>query len=181
MTKDQQILVAVVVGLLFVVFIYFRFLLLPINKRISATREEIDKKTEKLIEAKELSKALTDLKQYIEILKTYVAELERKVPTKPDIPELIKIISKESQNYNVKITNIVVRDIDSSANEFNEIPFSINFSTNYHDFAQFLTSIAQGRRIFSARDVILNYSPGKDTNLTGSCTILAYALKQSAL
>lgn len=179
MKKEQQVLIAIGIGVIFILFLYFKFLLIPINKRISDTRDEITKKQKKLVEAKALASTLPNLKQYIEILKQYVVELEKKVPVKPDIPELIKIISKESQNYNVKVTNIIVGDMGTSAKEFNEIPFTINFNTNFHDFAQFLTNIAQGKRLFSALNVTLNYAPAEKLNLRGSCIIVAYTLKQS--
>lgn len=178
MKKEQQVLIGIGIVTVFVLFIYFKLFLIPLNKQILITREEIIKKQQKLDEAKWLASTLPNLKQYTEILRKYVEELEKKVPSKPEIPELIKIISKESQNYNVKITNIVVKDLDTSAKEYNEIPFSVNFNTNFHNFAQFLTTLAQGRRLFSARNVLLNYTHGKETNLTGSCILVAYSLKQ---
>lgn len=179
MKKEHQVLIFIGVGFIGLLIVYFNFLLSPLNKKITVVKQEIDKKSRELREAKMLEQQLPQLKQETQMLQSLIAELEKKLPTKPNIPELIKIISKDSQYYNVKISNIITKDIVTSAKEFNEIPFSINFITNYHNLAQFLTSIAQGKRIFATRDLMLNYTPSSDKSnyISGNCTIFSYTLK----
>ncbi|MCS7227687.1 MAG: type 4a pilus biogenesis protein PilO, partial [Endomicrobia bacterium] len=173
MKKEQQSLVLVIVCFIIFVVIYFNLLFLPLNKQISVVKQKISEKSSELKKAKMLKAQLPQLKRETQMLELQIAELEKKLPTKPDIPELIKIISKDSQYYNVKILNITTKDIVTTPKDFNEIPFSINFITNYHNLAQFLTSIAQGKRIFAARDLVLSYSPSGDKSnyLNGNCTI----------
>ncbi len=180
MKKQQQTLVVIAIALIGFIFLYFNFLWSPLNKQIAQTKKTIGEKSNKLREAKQLEEQLPKLKQDTQLLQLQIAELEKKLPNQANIPELIKIISKESQYYNVKISNLVTRDIDTSLKEFNEVPFSINFTTNYHSFAQFLTRIAQGGRIFAIRDLNLSYSPNpadKDNYLAGSCILFSYTLK----
>ncbi len=179
MKKEQQVLVIIVVGIIAFLFIYFKFLLLPLNSEIKAVRSDIKKKSDQLEEARKLESELPQLREETQALEQEIAKLEKKLPTKPDIPQLIKIISKNSQYYNVKISNIVIKDMITSSQEFNEIPFSINFVSNYHNLAQFLVSIAQGERIFAARDLVINYtgSTEKSNYLAGNCTIFSYTLK----
>ncbi len=180
MKKEQQTLIIIVMALVGFIFIYLNLLWKPLNKQIAQTKKNISEKLDKLKEAKQLEEQLPKLQQDTQLLQLQIAELEKKLPKQPNVPELIKIISKEAQYYNLKILNLTVRDIDSSPKEFNEIPFSINFTTNYHNLAQFLTKIAQGSRIFAIKDLNLDYLPNpteKNNYLSGSCIIFSYTLK----
>ncbi|MEN3013052.1 MAG: type 4a pilus biogenesis protein PilO [Endomicrobiia bacterium] len=182
MKKQQQTLIGIIVAFGIFVLFYFRVLLLPLNKKISEKIRLIGEKNKKLQEAILLQESLPLLQQQTEALKIQVADLEKKLPNKPDIPELIKIISRVSSYYNIKISNITTKEMDTSAKDYNEIPFSISFTTNYHNLAQFLASIAQEKRIFAARDLVLTYSAGssagsKDNYLNISGVIFSYVLK----
>lgn len=177
--QQQQVLLAIIVGFVLFVLFYFKVLLLPLNKGISEKVRLIEEKTKKLQEAILLAESLPLLKQQTELLQLQIADLEKKLPNKPDIPELIRIINKESQYYNIKLTNITIKEIDTSPKEYIEIPFSVNFTANYHTLAQFLTSIAQQKRIFAAKDLVISYMPtgSKDNYLNVSGVIFSYALK----
>lgn len=180
MKKEHQNLAIVIISLVAFIFLYFNFLLLPLNKQIEQIKKTIAEKSEKLKEAKQLEEQLPKLKQEIQLLQLQITNFEKRLPKQANIPELIKIISKEAQYHNIKIFNLVPKDIDTSAKEFNEVPFSINFIANYHSLAQFLTKIAQGNRIFAIRDLNLNYTPNpaeKENYLSGSCILFSYTLK----
>jgi Tfp pilus assembly protein PilO len=179
MKKEQQTLV--VVGLCFIVFIfvYFSLLLSPIRKKIAEVNQVIAKETNRLNEAKMLKEQLPQLRQETQMLQILIEELKQKLPTSPNVPQLIKIMGKEAQYYNIKISNIVPGAVNTSPKEFNEIPFTINFTTNYHNLAQFFTSLAQGKRIFAVVSLQLNYSHSTqaDLNISGNCALIAYTLK----
>ncbi|MCS7231942.1 MAG: type 4a pilus biogenesis protein PilO [Elusimicrobiota bacterium] len=177
--KQQQILVMLIGGFVLFLFIYYKLLLSPINKGISEKIKLIDEKSKKLQKAILLAESLPLLKQETQILELQIAELEKKLPTKPNIPELIKIIGKVSQAYNIKISNITTKSIDTSAEKYSEIPFSISFTANYHSLGQFLTNIAQEKRIFAVKDLVMTYTPttSKDNYLNVNCIIFSYALK----
>lgn len=179
MKKQQQLLIGILAGFILFVFFYFRILLLPLNKGISEKIRLIEEKSKKLQEAILLAESLPLLKQQTEFLQLQIADLEKRIPNKPDIPELIRIINKQSQYYNIRLTNITIKELDTSPKEYIEIPFSVNFNTNYHSLAQFLASLAQEKRIFAARDLIVNYvgTTSKDNYLNISGIIFAYALK----
>ncbi|MCX7956472.1 MAG: type 4a pilus biogenesis protein PilO [Endomicrobia bacterium] len=181
MRKEYQPLIIAVIGFIFFVFVYFNLMLQPVNKEIAEKTRILDEKSKKLQEAIILAESLPLLKQETQFLQVRIADLEKKLPTTTNIPELLRILSKQSQYYNIKISNIYTKEIDSSAQEYNEIPFSINFTTSYHNLAKFLTSIAQADRIFSAKDLIISYSGSskeqKDNYLSGSCTLFSYTLK----
>lgn len=175
MKKEQQILIIIGIIFLAVLFIYFKFMFIPLTKQIAEVKKNISEKKAKLDEMKMIIDQLPLLRQEKEKLNLQIAELEKKLPAKPNIPELIKIITKESQYYNVKITNFVTNDIVTEK-KYCEVPFRINFTTSYHNFALFVTDISQTDRIFAIRDLSLNYNPSaeKENNLNGTCIIFSY-------
>ncbi len=180
MKKEYQNLIAIFIGVVFVIFLYFKFLLSPLNKKIVLTEKNIIEKSQQLRKAKILAESLPFLQQETQFLKFEIEEFEKKVPKETNIPELLKIISKESQNYNIKILRIDKQDIVSLAREFNEIPFKLNFKCSYHNLGQFLTSIAQQKRIFSTANLKLRYegiTSSTDEHINGECLVIAYILK----
>jgi Tfp pilus assembly protein PilO len=179
MKKDQQTLIIIIVGFVFFVFVYFSMLLSPTRKKIAEVKNTISKESDRLREAKILEEQLPQLKQETQMLQLQIEQLKQKLPAEPNIPELLKIIGKEAQYHNVKISNITPKEINTSPKEFNEVPFSINFVTNYHNLAQFFVFLAQGKRIFATQNLQLNYSPTQtDLNVSGTCILIAYTLKK---
>jgi len=179
MKKEQQTLLIVVASFIVFIFIYFSLLLSPIRKKIVEINQIISKEAKRLEEAKMLQEQLPQLKQETQMLQHLIEELKQRLPTSPNIPELIKIMSKEAEYYNIKISNIVPGAIDTSPKEFNEIPFTINFVTNYHNLAQFFASLVQGKRIFAVLSLQINYTPSTQTslNVSGNCALVAFTLK----
>jgi Tfp pilus assembly protein PilO len=177
MKKEQQNLIIIAAGFIFLTLIYFKFLLIPINDKIKKTEQKIIEKSQELKRAKILAENLPYLKQETETLQIEIAELEKKLPKEANVPELLKIIGKEAQNYNIKISRLERQNIISSAKEFNEIPFFLSFKCRYHNLGQFLASIAQQKRIFASSNLKLRYEPSEENNLSGEIQVFAYTLK----
>jgi len=178
MKKEYQNLIIVGIGFVLLIIIYFRFLLLPLNNKIKKTEQKIIEKSQEVKRAKALAENLPFLKQETEILQAEIVELEKRVPKESNIPELLKIIGKEAQNYNIKISRLERQNIISSAKEFSEVHFFISFKCRYHNLGQFLVSIAQQKRIFASANLKLKYEPSEENNLSGETQVFAYTLKK---
>lgn len=177
MKKEQQMLVIIGVGIIFFIYSFFKFIFIPTNIKISQMKKSISEKTAKLEEARLLAENLPKLQQETKMLELEIVELEKKIPKQTDLPSLIKIISRQAQNYGIKINSLVPQVIDSSSPQYKEIPFSISFSGNFHSLGQLLTELAQGERIIASRDLSLTYSNVKDYTVNGTCIIYAFSLK----
>ncbi|MFN3550371.1 MAG: type 4a pilus biogenesis protein PilO [Endomicrobiia bacterium] len=181
MKKEHQNLIAIGIVAVFLIFLYFRFLLIPLNKKIVETEKKIIEKSQELKKAKILAESLPFLQQETQFLQVEIEELEKRVPKETNIPELLKIISKESQDYNIKILRIDKQNIISLAKEFDEVPFKLNFKCSYHNLGQFLTNLAQQRRIFATSNLKLRYeattTSSTDDYINGECIVIAYTLK----
>lgn len=177
MKKEQQVIVVIGLGLIFYLYAFFNFMYFPLNKNISELKKSIEEKTKKVKEAKLLAESLPQLKQETEILNKEIAELEKKLPRNTDIPSVIKIVSRQSQNFGIKINSLTPRDIDISAPRYKEIPFTLDFSGSFHSVGQLLTELAQGNRIIGCRDLVLNRQDDKNYPISGNCIIYAFSLK----
>ncbi len=177
MKKEQQILIFICIGILFYVYIFFKIVLAPVNKKISETKRMISEKQQKVTEAEIAKSQLPLLQSETKRLELEIAELEKKVPKEVNLPELIKIISKVSQYFGIKLQTLSYQSIDTSPPQYNEIPFSISFTASYHNLGQFLAAIAQEKRIFASKNLVLNYTGDKENSVTGTFILYAYALK----
>lgn len=179
MKKEYQNFIFLTILFIFLFFIYFYFLFFPTNKKIKKIQEEILLKTKQIKYAEGLKEKLPILKSEIKLLEEEAKQLEEKLPSDIGLPQLIRIISKESYNYNIKITKLAKQDV-ISFNNFDEIPISLNFRSNYHNLAQFLVSLAQNRRIFAVYQLTLKYQPTlekQENNLECVGVIHSYSSK----
>ncbi len=110
----------VVVGIFVAAIIYFFYFLVIIPKKekveslnedVTELQEKVDRlraiaKPEKL---RELNKKYLSIKKDIENLKIQIAKLEKKIPSRLDIEELIMILSNTMYLNNLRIENIGVK------------------------------------------------------------------------
>lgn len=179
MKKEYQNFIILTVIFIFIVAVYFNFLFFPTNKKIKETQENILLKTKQIKDAERLKDRLPILKNEIKLLEEASKQLEEKLPKDVGLPQLIKILSKEAYNYNIKIAKLAKQDI-ISLGDFNEIPISLNFRSEYHNLAQFLISLAQNKRIFAVYQLTLKYQPTtekQENNLECIGVICSYSSK----
>jgi len=69
-------------------------------------------------------------------------------------------------------------NIDKFAPQLNEIPFTLNFTCNFHSLGQFLAELAQAKRIIAARDITLSSSGSEKYSVNGTCIVYAFSLKK---
>ena len=171
--KQQQTLIAIVIGLVVMGYIYFSYLIAPLNKNLKVTREKVEKTQKELNNLKIQSRNLPKIKQELADLQQEVAQLEKLLPTDKELPGLLRSITRVAQNYGVKINNISPQGVLDQPN-YSEISYRISAQANYHSLANFLAELARGKRILSFRNI--NYSAysesTKGVNLTINCDFI---------
>lgn len=182
MKKEYNSLILIIFCTFILIVGFFKFLLSPVNKKISNLEKKIIEKTQELQKTRVLAEKFSVLKEEIKLLQKEIEIFEKRVPKETNLPELLKIVSKEAENYNVKISKLEKQVENLSPPEFKEIPFVIYFKCNYHNLGQFLSVLAQNKRIFTGTSLNLRYSftgtPTRTDNfIEGDCTLFAYSLK----
>jgi len=178
MKKQHQTYIAIGVGCLFIFFIYFKFLLGPVNKNISEKRKRINELITSINSAKRESANLENFRIKLQLLEIEFKELQNKLPKNKEIPDLLRIITKDAQMYDVKILNIQPQGITDST-EYKELRYSLNVKSNLHSLCHFFAKIGQEDRLLSTQNLSLNSEQSADKSITcnGSFILIAYLAK----
>ncbi len=180
MKKEQQIYILIGIITIVFVFVYFNFLLGPINKSIKFKKEKIKELTNIIIEAKKEIGQLDHLRMKNAALEEELIELQLLLPNKKELPDILRKINKTAQQHGMKIINIQPRPIVTNVSqEYNEIPFGIQIIGTFHNVGNFISEIAQEKRLFDTRDLKLNQQISSDKSITvnGTLTLIAYMAK----
>jgi len=162
------------------VFLYFNFLLGPVNKRIKIKEGKIKELTNTIAEAKKEMGQLDQLKIKNAILEYELKELLSLLPKQKDLPDILRKINAVAQRHGIKIISLQPRPIvTTTSQEYDEIPFGLQITGTFHNVGNFLAEIGQEKRLFAVRDLQLNQqlSPDKSTTVGGSLTLIAYMTK----
>ena len=125
MTKQmQQNLIAIVMFLVMISFAYANYLIKPLNKKTMDTTNKLESIEDRLETMRRRARELPKLEKEMKVLQEEVASLEKLLPREKNIEEILNVISKTAQKYDVVINNITPGKLVPK-NNYNEIPFKI--------------------------------------------------------
>lgn len=177
--KTQQNLIVLAVCFVAMVFIYYSYLLTPLKNKYKAEEIRLTDTESKLVEMKKRALELPKLQADMTFLQQEVEDLGKMLPKDKEIPQLLKTITKISQKYHLKVSNITPQPVASQPN-YNEIPFLLTINGTFHSFAQFLSEIGQESRILNSKGISFEGASGsgKDRSTVNvNLTIVAYTFK----
>ncbi len=177
--KIQQNLIVLAILISGFSFVYFKYLVAPLNDKYNDNLKKLIQVESKLADTKRKALELPKLQADMKNLEQEVADLEKLLPKDKEIPALLRTVTKVAQKYQLKITNITPGTIVSQAN-YNEIPFQMTIQGTYHAVAYFLCDIGQESRILSVKNVNFTaLTPSKDNpnTVNVTCVFLAYTFK----
>jgi Tfp pilus assembly protein PilO len=178
MKKEQQTYIAIGIGVLFFLFIYFKFFLVPINNSISDKRNKIETLENDISIAKKESAGLEELKVRSVLLQQEVADLQKKLPKSKEIPGFLRIVTRNAQRFGVKLQNISQPTM-AVQQEYNELKYNFSFTSSFHSLGNFFAEIGQEERLLSIRDLTLSAQAGTDKSVTvsGTFSLIAFMAK----
>jgi len=178
MKKEQQTYIAIGIGVLFFLFIYFKFFLVPINNSISDKRNKIETLENDISIAKKESAGLEELKVRSVLLQQEVADLQKKLPKSKEIPGFLRIVTRNAQRFGVKLQNISQPTMVVQQ-EYNELKYNFSFTSSFHSLGNFFAEIGQEERLLSIRDLTLSAQAGTDKSVTvsGTFSLIAFMAK----
>ncbi|MCB4790761.1 MAG: type 4a pilus biogenesis protein PilO [Elusimicrobia bacterium] len=178
MTKQLiQKLVGVGIFIVFFVIVYFKYLAAPLDQKYRESSEQLNNIETKVASMKQKAKELPKLQKEMKLLEEEVAELGKRLPKEKGIQELLRIITKDSQNYHLNVLSFSPNPVAEKSNYF-EIPFRVSVKGTYHSLAQFLSDLGQESRIISAKNLEMSAdTSSKNNSITASFSIIAYTFK----
>jgi Tfp pilus assembly protein PilO len=179
MKKEQQKYIFIGVGFVIFLFIYFNFLLRPINKGITEKRKKIEELSVNLNEAKKEAAQLEVLKFKLSMLETQFKNLQARLPKGKNTPDLLRTINKDAQRWGIKILSLQPRPMmPMQAADYDELTFSISYTGSFHSLGNFIADIGQEKRLFAVRELQMTQVSGdKMTTVSGTFVLIAYKAK----
>lgn len=152
-TKNQK---AILLGVLCLAggWMYWHYVIKPINKDIQVLKTELDSKQKNLEATRQAAMEYEVLEAEYKILKIEAFELEKKLPFKKDLPKLISDITKSLEKNRITIQSFTPSP-DVAKTYFSEMIILLQVSGTYHNLASFLADIGQYDRIINTSDVII--------------------------
>ena len=177
--KTQQNLIALTIAVACIVFVYYKYLLAPLDVKYADSYQKLLATESRLAETKRRAMELPQLRAEMLQLQMAVADLEKRLPKDKEIPELLRTLTKTAQHFQLKILNISPGPVTAKAN-YNEVPFQITAQGTYHSLANFFAELGQRSRILSERNLTITGNPStkeSGTTVNANFTLIAYTYK----
>jgi type IV pilus assembly protein PilO len=181
MKKVQQKWIAIGIGVVGIIYLYFSFLLLPTLKKIQELKNEKASSKQVLEEAVQKVASLVTLENDALRLKKDIYYTVKRLPIEEDMPGLLKTISSIAVDSYVNV-NIIEPQKQVAKDFYSEMPFKLNITSSYHKIGEFLNNLSYNQRLITVKDIQLTQSVIAGNNrVTVSAVIIlnSYVTKKS--
>jgi type IV pilus assembly protein PilO len=175
--QQQQTIFAVALAVIGGSYVYWNYLLKPQLTAIKDRQAKLADLTTRIETVERQARRLPALQAEREKLRLELAGLEKQLPKDRDIPNIIRILTREAIQENLVFTRLGPKT-PARKDFFETIPFDLQFTGTLHALGRFLSSLGQQDRIFQAQGITLSPTGGSDTgivSLTITLTIVTYA------
>lgn len=177
--KNVQNLIGGIMLGIAAIWAFFHWAYGPMGVKIIDLEKKIQKKETKLEETRKKAEKLPELKKEYEALKGELADVEKKLPKKSDIPEILKIVTRIGREYSIDITNFKPRK-STREKYYTTYPMAMGINTTYHRLGLFMTKMGQQERVMGFKDLNISSSMDEDYNvsMTVGFTLCAYTFNE---
>ena len=175
----QQNLIALGMFFVMLCFVYYKYLLSPLQQKYHDANQKLQSTESKLTEMRRRAMELPKLQAEMKLLEEEVTDLEKRLPKDKEIPELLRTVTKTAQRFQLKISNFAPGGVSAQSN-YNEVPFQITLQGTYHALAHFLAEVGQESRILAARNITFaagQQSKNNEATVSVNFTLIAYTFK----
>jgi len=163
--KQIQVIVGVALAVVGGGYFYFKLLLLPQMEAIKANTQKFQELKEQIATAEREARRLPALKDERERLNTELLRLEKQLPKDKDVPNIIRILTREALQESLEFIQFVPKP--NQKNQFFEIvPFDLQMAGTLSNLARFFSSLGQHERIFKFQNVKLSPRSSDEGGLT---------------
>jgi type IV pilus assembly protein PilO len=177
--KNRNLIIAVlsIVIMGFAGFGFRNYVIVPVQKEREADETKLKDLKEKLRKAHERAGQLNQIQLEMASLQVDVAQLEKQLPRTRELPSLLRVLTHRAEANGVQISSLAPGRM-SPKGLYDEIPYTMNIVTSFHNLGHFLTAMGKGERLFAARNVALTATNSKtDLSKTINATFTLIAFK----
>jgi len=149
-----------------------------LEKKITREQGEVKRLEGEVATAKAQAARLPQMERDFESLKTVMANIEKQLPKEKDFPELLRTITRDTQRFHLKVSNITPGGLQDQS-IYQTFPLQISLTGRFHNLGRFLTAMGTKDRIISAEGLKISLQTATDVDATISATfsLLAYISK----
>jgi len=177
--KNRNLIISIVGLVLMAMLCYgfWSYALLPIKRDEEADAKKLADLRQKLTNAHARAGQLNQIQLEMAGLQVDVAQLEKQLPKTRELPSLIRVLTHRAEANGVQIVSFTPsKPVPKGL--YDEIPYTLNLVTSFHDLGHFLTAMGKGERLFAARNLTMTASNSKtDSSKTITATLNLIAFK----
>ena len=180
MPSQNRNLVASIVGLVLICIVsygFWSYTIVPIKKEETLNAKNLSELRQKLDTAHKRAGQLNQIQLEMAGLQVDVAQLEKQLPKGRELPSLIRVLTHRAEANGVQIVTFTPNK-PVTKGLYDEIPYTMNIVTSFHNLGHFLTAMGKGERLFAARNLTMTASNSKtDPSKTITATFSLIAFK----
>ncbi len=158
-TPLQQYIILGVFAFLGLVFLYYQFLLKPINNKIVAAQTELDGKKKDLEEAKMIVAKYVEFKKREDSIQRELEWIQNRIPKTIEKTKLVEAITFLQSRSGVLLTSFTITP-PASKDTYTEIPINIQLRSDFKGLMNFLYQLSTSNLLMTARGLrVLPYAP----------------------
>ena len=175
-TQTQKIMLGIL-AILFL-FVLYKYFYSPLKVKISKAKHSLTKRQNELKSLQRKIANIEELREEFQLMQQQLKKIETLLPLERELPKIIRTITTVGREYGIDITTF--RPQRKKTQPYYDIyAYRINFTTNYHNLALFLSKIGKLKRIINEEDLSINASTTrKGSTVSTSFLIDVYTLKE---
>jgi len=140
-------------------FLYYQFLIKPINLEINNLQTTLDQKKKDLEEAKKIVAKYVEFKKRADSIQRELEWIQNRIPKSIERSKLLEEISLLQNRSRVLLTNFTIGPPVSGKDVYTEIPISVRLNSDFKGLVDFLYQISISNLIMTARDLTVTAAP----------------------
>ena len=181
-TTLQQYLILGLVAFLGIEFLYYQFLLKPINNKIVALQSTLDQKKKDLEEAKRIAEKFVEFNKRADSVQRELEWIQNRIPKAIDKTKLLEEINFVQERSGVIFTSFQFAQTPTDTDICTEIPANIKFNSDFKGLLSFLFQVSKSNLLMAVHDLTVTSLPFNSANpkitLTAQLTLSGIQAKQ---
>ncbi|HDS03610.1 MAG TPA: hypothetical protein ENN72_07895 [Firmicutes bacterium] len=177
--KYQKILFGILIGVALLVLFYLN-VIGPQREEIGELKQKIEKEENEVKRLIALSKKIPELKQELEDKREEIVRISKSLPTKQEIPALLRQITDASQQAGVTLTYFNPGKLIPKE-DYLEFKVDIQLQGTYHKVGRFLSQLSRLSRIINVGNLSISKLTVSDDHTIGvKLDLVAYVYQAQA-
>lgn len=153
LTPVQQYLILGLMALLGITFLYYQFLLKPLNVKIDDLQATLKQKKDKLEEAKKKVANYVEFKKQADSIQRELEWYQNRIPKTVEKTKLLEAVSFAQSRSGVILTSFLFPQTAQVSKDYSELTATVKFNSDYEGLINLLYQVSTSNLIMIVRDL----------------------------